>query len=305
MAITAKLVKELREKTGAGMMDCKKALTEADGNLETAVDWLRKKGIASASKKAGRIAAEGKVMALSNGSRGILLEVNTETDFAAKNDKFLSFANTAAQVALDEAPADIESFRAMTFPETGRNMADELTDRIAGIGENMNLRRVQSMEVATGLVSTYIHMGGKIGVLVALETASDNQEGLQELGRKVAMHVAASNPPYLDRDDVPAADLDREKSVLSEQARASGKPDNIIEKMVMGRLNKFYGENCLLEQPFVIDPDLKVGKAVTAASKALGSAVKVTAYARFALGEGIEKKQENFADEVSQQVSKA
>lgn len=305
MAITAKLVKELRDKTGAGMMDCKKALTEADGNLEAAVDWLRKKGIASASKKSGRVAAEGKVMALSNGTRGILLEVNTETDFAAKNDKFLSFANTAAQVALDEAPSDIDAFRAMSYPETGRNMADELTDRIAGIGENMNLRRVAVKEVADGQVCTYIHMGGKIGVLVALETACDNQEGVQELGRKLAMHVAAANPPYLDRDGVPAADLDREKAVLSDQARASGKPENIIEKMVTGRLNKFYGENCFLEQPFVMDPDLKVGKAIAAAVKDLGSDVKVTAFARFALGEGIEKKQENFADEVNQQVNKA
>lgn len=303
MAVTAKLVKELRDKTGAGMMDCKKALTETGGNVEEALDWLRKKGIASASKKSGRVAAQGKVMTATNGLRGAILEVNAETDFASKNEKFVDFAEKSVQVALEQAPADIEAFGAMTYPDSGLSMADELTNQIASIGENMNLRRVQILEVSSGTVASYIHMGGKIGVLVSLESPSDDQDALQALAKKLAMHVAAANPPYLNRDSVPAEDLEREKAVLTDQAKASGKPDNIIEKMVMGRLNKFYGENCLLDQEYVVDPDQKVGKVVTAAAKEIGSKITVTGYVRFALGEGIEKKQENFADEVNAQIN--
>jgi elongation factor Ts len=302
MAVTAKMVKELREQTGVGMMDCKKALAESDGNIEAAVDWLRKKGLSSASKKSGRVAAEGKVVTASSDTVGVLLEVNSETDFAAKNEKFIAFANTSAKLALVNKSSDIEAFKALPFPETGRTAADELTHQITTIGENMNLRRVTMLEVSQGKVASYIHMGGKIGVLVGLESDSSNTDALAELGKKIAMHVAASSPPYLDRNSVPAADLAREKDILSEQARASGKPENIIEKMVMGRINKFYGENCLLEQPFVIDPDQKVGKFVEAAAKDLGAKVTVSGFSRFVLGEGIKKKDDDFAAEVAKQA---
>jgi elongation factor Ts len=302
MAVTAKMVKELREMTGVGMKDCKKALAESDGNLETAVDWLRKKGLASASKKSGRVAAEGKVVTASSGTVGVLLEVNSETDFSAKNEKFIAFATASVNLALSSKCGDIEAFKALPFPGTDRTAAEELTHQITTIGENMNLRRVALLEVSQGTVASYIHMGGKIGVLVGLESDSDNQTALADLGKKIAMHVAASSPPYLDRASVPAADLDREKAVLSDQARASGKPENIIEKMVMGRINKFYGENCLLEQPYVIDPDQKVGKVVEASAKELGAKITVTGFCRFVLGEGIQKREDDFASEVAKQV---
>lgn len=302
MAVTAKMVKELREKTGVGMMDCKKALAESDGDLEAAVDWLRKKGLSSASKKSGRVAAEGKVVTASAGNVGILLEVNSETDFAAKNEKFIAFAQASAQLALENKSSDIEAFKTLPFPGTGRSAAEELTHQITTIGENMNLRRVAMMEVAQGCVASYIHMGGKIGVLVGLESDCSDSAALLELGKKVAMHVAASAPPYLDRNSVPSADLDREKNILSEQARASGKPENIIEKMVMGRINKFYGENCLLEQVFIMDQEQKVGKFVENSAKELGAKVAVTGFCRFVLGEGIQKKEDDFASEVAKQA---
>ncbi|MBF0453510.1 MAG: elongation factor Ts [Magnetococcales bacterium] len=302
MAVTAKMVKELREKTGVGMMDCKKALAECDGDLEAAVDWLRKKGLSSASKKSGRVAAEGKVVTASANGVGVLLEVNSETDFAAKNEKFIAFAQQAVELALENKSTDIEAFKNLPFPGTGRTAGEELTHQISTIGENMNLRRVALLEVSQGSVASYIHMGGKIGVLVGLESDSDNQEALAELGKKVAMHVAASSPPYLNRQSVPEADLKREKDILSDQARASGKPEQIIEKMVMGRINKFYGENCLLEQPFVMDPDQKVGNVVEAAAKALGAKISVSGFQRFVLGEGIQKRDDDFASEVAKQV---
>ncbi|MBF0196040.1 MAG: elongation factor Ts [Magnetococcales bacterium] len=296
------MVKELRDQTGVGMMDCKKALAESDGNLEAAVDWLRKKGLSSAAKKSGRVAAEGKVVTASSGNVGILLEVNSETDFAAKNEAFVTFANASAQLALENKSNDIEAFKSLPFPGTSRTAAEELTHQITTIGENMNLRRVTALEVTQGKVSSYIHMGGKIGVLVGLESDSDNETALEELGKKIAMHVAASSPPYLDRNSVPEADLNREKDILSDQARASGKPENIIEKMVMGRINKFYGENCLLEQAYVIDPDQKVGKVVEAEAKKLGAKIAITGFSRFVLGEGIKKKEDDFAAEVAKQA---
>ncbi|MGN7610885.1 translation elongation factor Ts [Magnetococcales bacterium HHB-1] len=301
MAITAKMVKELRDKTGAGMMDCKKALAETNGDIESAVDWLRKKGVASASKKAGRIAAEGKVVALAEGSRGVLVEVNTETDFTAKNENFVTFAQTVAKIALDNSPEDVDALGALDYPDTGRDVAGELKEKIATIGENMNLRRYGALDVSEGAVASYIHMGGKIGVLVALESSAD-ADALLGVGKKIAMHVAASAPAFLDRSSVSEDALERERAVLSEQAKDSGKPDHIIEKMVTGRLNKYYGEVCLLEQPFVMDPDTKVGKYLDQAGKDLGTAVKVTGYLRFALGEGIEKRQEDFAEEVQKQM---
>ncbi|ABK44349.1 translation elongation factor Ts (EF-Ts) [Magnetococcus marinus MC-1] len=301
MAVTASMVKELREKTGVGMMDCKKALAETGGDMEAAVDWLRKKGMASAQKKSARVAAEGKVTTLSLGSVGVMLEVNAETDFTAKNDNFCTFADTATKLAADNGCTDIDTLKALDYPGTGRNVGDELTNLIATIGENMNLRRIERMEVSSGLVSSYIHAGGKIGVLVALESTA-SADALQELGKKLAMHVAAAAPQFLNRDSVDSEAMEREKSVLIDQARASGKPDNIIEKMIVGRMDKYYADVCLLEQAYVIDPDHKVQQVVDAAAKELGCPVKVTGYARFQLGEGIEKKEEDFAAEVAKVV---
>ncbi|GAB0056348.1 Elongation factor Ts [Candidatus Magnetaquicoccaceae bacterium FCR-1] len=301
-AVSANLVKELREKTGAGMMDCKKALTETQGDLEAAVDWLRKKGISSASKKSGRVAAEGKVVVASEGNHGLLLEVNSETDFAAKNEKFMNFIQTAVQAGLEAKVADIEAMAAVPYPGAGHSVGEELTALIAGVGENMNLRRVVRLEAAQGVVVGYLHMGGKIGTLVSLESAAADQEVLRELGKKIAMHVAASTPLYLNRDAVPGGDLDRERDVLADQARASGKPESIIEKMVQGRLSKFYGETCLVEQPFVMDPEQTVQAVVDAAAKSLGAPIRVAGFARFMMGEGLQKRDDDFAAEVAKQV---
>ncbi|MBF0270476.1 MAG: elongation factor Ts [Magnetococcales bacterium] len=301
-AVTANLVKELREKTGAGMMDCKKALTETDGDLEAAVDWLRKKGIASASKKSGRVAAEGKVVVAAAGNHGLLLEVNSETDFAAKNERFMAFATTAVQVGLDARIQTVELLAGLPYPGTGRSVAEELTALIAGVGENMNLRRVARVDVPQGAVVGYLHMGGKIGTLVALDSAASDQDGLRELGKKIAMHVAASTPFYLNRDQVPESDLERERSVLADQARASGKPESIIEKMVQGRLSKFYADTCLVEQPFVMDPEQSVQAVVDAAAKSLGSPIRVAGFARFMMGEGLQKRDDDFAAEVAKQI---
>ncbi|MEO5376457.1 MAG: translation elongation factor Ts [Magnetococcus sp. DMHC-6] len=302
MSVSASTVKLLREKTGAGMMDCKKALTETDGDLEAAIDWLRKKGLSAAVKKAGRVAAEGKVVALSGSNRGVLLEVNTETDFAAKNGHFISFADTLSQIVLTQAPATMEALLELDYPDTGRNVGAELTYMISTIGENMNIRRFESQQVTSGLVANYIHMGGKIGVLVALESDSTSAEGLNELGKKLAMHIAASAPPFLDRHSVPAEVVERERAILMDQARDSGKPEAIIEKMVQGRISKFYGESCFLEQPFVMDPDMTVTQAIDAAAKGLGAKVQVTGFSRFVLGDGIEKEVKDFAQEVAQQL---
>lgn len=299
MSVSAKMVKELREQTGVGMMDCKKALAATDGDIQAAVDWLRKKGLSSASKKSGRVAAQGKVVAACAGNHGILLEVNTETDFTAKNDSFVVFADSAADVGLQNSVATIEDLKAASYPGTGRTVAEELTHNIATIGENMALRRLITLSVTQGIVVPYIHMGGKIGVLVGLQSPCQDQEALAELGKKLAMHVAASSPPWLSRDDVSADALQRERAILVDQAKASGKPDKIIEKMVMGRLNKFYGESCFLEQPFVMDPDQKVNKVVAEQAKSLSTEIAVTGFARFALGEGVEKKEEDFAAEVA------
>ncbi|MBF0611897.1 MAG: elongation factor Ts [Magnetococcales bacterium] len=301
MAVTAEMVKNLREKTGAGMMDCKKALSETNGDMEAATDWLRKKGLSSAAKKSSRVAAEGKVMARAVGGKGVLVEVNSETDFSAKNEKFVGFVEQVSQLALDKLPDSMDAFKALDFPGTGRSVSGELEQLIATIGENLVLRRYASLQVGQGVVASYIHMGGKIGVLVGLESAA-SADALLELGKKVAMHVAASAPSYLDRSSVDTSALDRERSILADQARASGKPENIIEKMVEGRLNKFYSEVCLLEQPFVMDQEVSVEKAVKAAAKDLGSDVKVTGFARFVLGEGVEKVEKNFAEEVAQQL---
>ena len=300
--ITAALVKELREKTGAGMMDCKRALGETQGDLEGAVDWLRKKGLAAAAKKAGRVAAEGLVGAATAARRGALVEVNAETDFVARNEQFQSYVRAVTELALERGE-DMEALKAAPFPGTSRTVGEELTHMIATIGENMALRRARRLEVGGGVVVSYMHNAlvpnlGKIGVLVALESAGDAVK-LAAVGRQLAMHVAAANPLYLDIASVDAAALERERNVLREQSRASGKPEAIIEKMVEGRLRKFYEEVVLLEQVFVIDGETRIAKVVEAAAKELGTPVKITGFARFALGEGIEKEQADFAAEVA------
>ncbi len=300
--ITAALVKELRDQSGAGMMDCKKALAETDGDLEGAVDWLRKKGLAAAAKKAGRVASEGLVAVSTDGAKGAVVEVNAETDFVSRNEQFQSFVKAVAQQALT-AGGDIEALANSDYPGGEGTVADVLTKNIATIGENMSLRRTASLEVSEGVVASYIHNQtapglGKIGVLVALESSGDAAK-LEAFGKQVAMHVAAANPQALDRDSVDVTALEREKEVLSDQARASGKPEEIIEKMLVGRLRKYYEEVCLLEQGYVIDGENSVGKAVELFAKELGAPVKLTGFVRFQLGEGIEKKEEDFAAEVA------
>ncbi|WP_299437362.1 translation elongation factor Ts [uncultured Rhodospira sp.] len=305
--ITASMVKDLREQTGAGMMDCKKALNEAGGDMDAAVDWLRKKGLAAAAKKAGRVAAEGLVGVKTTGNRGAVLELNAETDFVARNETFQDLVETLTDLVLAEGD-DLDALRGKPFPGTGRTVDEELTHQVATIGENMNLRRAVVLEVSSGVVCGYVHNAvrpslGRIGVLVALESEADAAR-LAELGKGLAMHVAAAAPQYLTRDEVDASALDRERAVLTEQARDSGKPENIIEKMVEGRLRKYYEEVCLLEQTYVMDNETKVQKVVEAAAKDLGSPVALTAFARFNLGEGIEKQEKDFAAEVAQQLNK-
>jgi len=299
--ITAALVKELRDTSGAGMMDCKKALNETDGNVEAAVDWLRQKGLATAAKKSGRIASEGLVAVVAGDNVAVVVEVNSETDFVAKNDQFQGFVRDVAGVAL--GVADFDALKAAAYPAADKSCEDQLIALVGTIGENMNMRRMAKLSVSNGVVASYIHNAageglGKIGVLVALESDGDKDK-LNALGKQVAMHVAATNPLALDRDGVDAADLERERTVLIEQAKEAGKSEEIAIKMVDGRMRKFYEENCLLEQTFVIDGENAVGKAVELAGKDMGSDIKVTGYTRFELGEGIEKKEEDFAAEVA------
>jgi elongation factor Ts len=282
-------------------MDCKRALSETAGNLEGAVDWLRKKGLAAAAKKAGRVAAEGLVGVAIKGNVGAVVEVNAETDFVARNDVFQKFVATVAELALTHV--DLERLKAAPYPGAGRNVAEELTHMIATVGENMSLRRMARLHVPHGVVAPYVHNAvapnlGKIGVLVALESPGSG-ERLAGVGRQLAMHVAAAKPQYLDIASVSGADLARERDVLREQAKASGKPDAVIDKMVEGRLRKFYEETVLHEQVFVIDNETKVAKVLDAASKELGAPVKLAGFERLVLGEGIEKEQTDFAAEVA------
>lgn len=303
--ITAALVKDLREKTGAGMMDCKKALTETAGDLEGAVDWLRKKGLAAAAKKAGRVAAEGLVGTAAEGTRGAIVEVNSETDFVARNDAFQGFVGTVANLAMG-AGGDVDKLNAAGYPGGG-TVAEQLNEMIAKVGENMGLRRTGYLEVSTGVVAQYVHNQvapalGKIGVLTALESTGDAAK-LAVLGRQLAMHVAATNPQAVDSADLDPALVERERNILGEQARASGKPENVIEKMIEGRLRKFYEEVCLLDQTFVIDGERKVRQAVEQAGTDLGAPVKVAGFLRFQLGEGIERQESDFAAEVAAQLA--
>ena len=303
--ITAALVKELRDKSGAGMMDCKKALTESGGDIEAAVDWLRTKGLAAASKKAGRVAAEGLVACRVEGGKGVVVEVNSETDFVARNEDFQAFVASVAETAL-AVDGDLERLAAAEYPGAGKPVAEKLTDMVATIGENMTLRRVQGLSVEAGVVASYVHSAvapglGKIGVLVALESTGD-KEALEALGRQLAMHVAASNPQSVTAEDLDPQLIERERAVLTEQAQESGRPDDIIAKMVEGRLRKFYEEVVLAEQTFVIDNETKVAKVLENAAKDLGAPVSVAGFVRFALGEGVEREEKDFAAEVAEQL---
>ncbi len=293
--ITAADVKKLREMSGAGMMDCKKALAACDGDIDAAVDYLRTHGLAAASKKAGRVASEGMVVALADGDHGVVIEVNAETDFSSKNETFTSFVNSVAALALAKKPADLEALKALDL--NGTSVQDTLTKLIATIGENMAIRRYELAEVKGGVVSAYVHGGGKIGVLVGI--SGGNNEALQELGRGVAMHVAAVNPQYINRNQVSEDAVERERAVLTERAAGSGKPAEIIDKIVTGQMSKFYSEVCLLEQAYVMNGDLTVGKAV----QAVQADAEVVIVHRFQLGEGIEKKESDFAAEVAAQIN--
>ncbi len=304
--ISASAVKDLREKTGAGMMDCKKALAETGGDIEAAIDWLRTKGLAKAAKKASRVAAEGLVAVKVDGSKGAIVEVNSETDFVARNETFQKMVTDIAGVALD-TDGDFDALSAKTFPGAEKSVTDHVKDMVATIGENLTLRRSAGLSVDAGVVVPYIHNAaadglGRIGVLVALKSTGDEAK-LNDLGRKVAMHVAATSPLSLKVDELDPAVVEKERQVLIEQARESGKPDNIIEKMVEGRLRKFYEEVVLLSQAFVINPDLTVEKAVKEAEKDVGAPITLEGFVRFKLGEGIEREEADFAAEVAAAVS--
>lgn len=302
MSITAAQVKELRELSGAGMMDCKAALAETNGDMEAAVDWLRKKGIAKADKKAGRTAAEGLIGVASKGPKAVLVEVNSETDFVARNDAFQDIVRNVATAALD-TDGSLDAVSVSVYPGSAKNVAETIKDAIGTIGENMTFRRSAELSVDDGIVATYIHNGvadglGKLGVLVAVETTGD-KEAAAAFGRQVAMHVAATNPLALTPEEVDPAAVEREKSIFSDQARQSGKPENIIEKMVEGRMRKFYEEVVLLSQAFVMNPDVTVEAALKDAEKTIGAPAKITGFVRFALGEGVEKEETDFAAEVA------
>ena len=300
--VTAALVKELREKTGAGMMDCKKALSENDGDIEAATDWLRKKGLAAAAKKAGRIASEGLIGVQVENTRGALVEINSETDFVARNDDFQSLVRSIAAMA-PEANGNDERLKSMELPGSGRSVSDEITQAIATIGENISFRRTGTIEVDQGVIGSYVHGQlspglGKIGVLVGLRSAGDVAE-LEALGKQIAMHVAAARPQAVSVDRLDPEAVSRERAIHADQAKASGKPDNIIDKIVDGRMRKFYEESVLLEQVFVVDTELKVKEAIDRVAEKIGSSITVTDFLRFALGEGMETKKENLADEVA------
>ena len=297
--ITASLVKELRERTGAGMMDCKAALTETKGDIEAAIDWLRAKGLSKAAKKAGRVAAEGLVGIIAKGTTGAVVEVNSETDFVARNDQFQKMVSGITSLAPD-AGGDAARLAAMKFPGAAQTVEDYIKEMVATIGENMSLRRTAALSVSSGVVASYMHNQiadglGKIGVIVALES-SGKAQALTEIGRQIAMHVAATNPVALDLAGVPAEVLEREKSILAEKNQ--GKKPEVLEKIFQSSLKSFAKENCLLEQPFIHDNAKTVAQAVKEAEKAAGAAVTLKGYVRYALGEGIEKGGDDFAEEV-------
>lgn len=300
--ITAGMVKQLRETTGVGMMDCKAALTETAGDMEAAIDWLRTKGLAKAAKKSGRVAAEGLVGVVANGTTGAVVEVNSETDFVARNDAFQSMVTAITKTALD-VNGDTEKLLAAKFPGSALTIKDYVTEQVGTIGENMSVRRAGSISVTDGVVAAYTHNAittglGKIGVLVGLESTG-NKAKLAELGKQIAMHIAATAPVATRREEVDAELVERERNVLIAEAKESGRPDNIIEKMVEGRIRKFYEEVVLLSQAFVINPDMTVEKAVKEAEAGVGAPITVVGFVRFLLGEGIEKEETDFAAEVA------
>ncbi len=302
MEITAAMVKQLREATGVGMMDCKKALAETNGDMEAAIDWLRTRGLAKAAKKADRVAAEGLVGVATAGARAAVVEINSETDFVARNEQFQAIVTAVAKLALD-ADGDAVKLGEMPFPGTGHSVSAELTEAIAKIGENMNLRRTETVSVSDGVVSSYVHSAvkeglGRLGILVALESSGD-KTALNALGKQIAMHIAATNPLSISPDDLDPAVVARERAIFAEQARESGKPAEIIEKMVEGRVRKYYEEVTLLAQTFVIDGETKVADAIKNAEKDVGAPIKLTRFVRYALGEGIEKQETDFAAEVA------
>ena len=305
MGVTAARVKELREKSGAGMMDCKKALSESDGDMDAAVDWLRTKGLAAAAKKSGRVAAEGLIGLSVAGLKGAIVELNAETDFVARNKEFQSFVSSLAALAL--GASNLETLKAFDFPGTGRTVADELTQQIATIGENMSLRRMHSLEVLNGVIVPYMHNTsaeglGRIGVLVALESTAD-EATLVTLGKQIAMHIAATSPASLCVEDLDAETVARERDVLIEQAKASGKPQEIAEKMVEGRMKKYYQEVVLLEQTSVIDGETLIVDMISNAGKKAGANIVLTAFVRFNLGEGVDREESDFAADVAAQLA--
>jgi elongation factor Ts len=300
------MVKELREKTGAGMMDCKAALNETNGDMEAAVDWLRAKGLAKAAKKAGRVAAEGLIGLGTGAHEAALVEVNSETDFVARNQKFQEMVSAIAAAAV-KAKGNLDKLATAKYGSGKSTVAETIKEMIGSIGENMSLRRAAYLSANKGVVASYVHNMiapglGKIGVIVALESAGDAEQ-LKSFGRQVAMHIAAANPQAVDVESLDKALIERERAVLTEQAKDSGKPVNVVEKMVDGRLRKFYEEVVLLAQAFVHDPDTTVAKAVAAAEKAAGAPIKITGFYRFALGEGIDRPESDFAAEVAAAAS--
>jgi len=304
--VTPALVKELRVKSGAGMMDCKKALTAAEGDVDAAIDWLRTKGLATASKKSGRVAAEGLVAVTASGTTGAIVEINAETDFVGRSEEFQALVRGIASVSA-EFGGDVDVIKTTKFPGSDDTVEATLTNAIATIGENMNLRRAKRVSVENGVVASYMHNAvtdglGTLGILIALESEGDAAK-LEVLGKQIAMHVAATNPESISVDDLDPASVERERTVLSDQARESGKPEEIIAKMIDGRINKFYQEVVLLKQTFVIDGENSVEKAIDLVAKEIGSPIKLTGMVRFAVGEGIEKVESDFAAEVAAAVS--
>ena len=300
MAFTAQDVKDLRERTGCGMMDCKKALTEADGNMDKVIELLREKGLAAAAKKAGRIAAEGLVVSVVDEAKkaGVVLEVNAETDFVAKNQEFVNFVNEVASVILAQNPADLDALNTLKLAN-GMTVEEGLRDKILTIGENMKIRRFVRLE---GDLVSYVHGGGRIGVMVKFDTDLADKEEFKVYAKDVAMQIAAAAPTYLNRDAVPAETLEKEKEILTVQAMNEGKPANIAEKMVAGRINKYYKEVCLVDQPFVKDADISVSQYTENTAKALGGKISIVEFVRFEKGEGLEKREDNFADEVANMI---
>ena len=306
MAFTAKDVQALREKTGVGMMDCKKALAATDGDMDKAIDFLREKGLAAATKKASRIAAEGMVYPCYDADKkvGVVVEVNAETDFVAKNDKFTTFVKAVANTVIDEAPADVEALLASKLAGSDRTVQENLQDNILSIGENQKVRRFERVE---GVCATYIHGGGSVGVLVTFDTDAEGEEAFQVMGKDVAMQIAAMNPAYLDDAAVPADVIEHEKGIIlaqmKEDPKMANKPEKVLDGIVAGKIKKFCKENCLVNQEFVKNGDMTVGQYIDSVAKELGKNIKITGFVRYAKGEGLEKREDNFADEIAKMVN--